>query len=168
MLIKAAVLTASDRCSRGERQDKSGALLKSMLEKLPAQVIHTQVLPDDTQDLREAMIFMSDELGCDLILTTGGTGLSPRDQTPEATRQVIEREIPGIAEAIRQESIKKKPVAMLSRGVAGVRGRTLIVNLPGSPRAAQETFRILKPVLNHAIELIKEEAPSHTHSRFLR
>lgn len=170
--IKAAVLTASDRSSQGKREDKSGMLLRDLLENLPAEVVAYRVLPDDKKVLVKALIHLSDLLSCDLILTTGGTGLAPRDSTPEATREVIEKEIPGISQAIREASLKKTPMAMLSRALAGIRGHTLIINLPGSPSAVQEAFEVLRPVLIHAVELLRGEVSdcqklsslSHSHS----
>lgn len=170
--LKAAVLTASDRSSRGEREDKSGVLLKALLEGLPADIVAYRVVPDNKTILVKTLLHLVDLFRCDLILTTGGTGLAPRDCTPEATREVIEKEIPGIAEAIREQSLKKTPMAMLSRAIAGVRHRTLIINLPGSPDAVQEAFEVLRPVLIHAVELIRGEvldcrkrfSSSHSHS----
>ncbi len=156
-LFKAAVLTASDRSFRGEREDKSGMVLRDLLLKLPAEVSVYKIIPDDRALLAAALIDCADYLQCDFILTTGGTGLAPRDQTPEATRDVIEKEVPGIIQAIREVSLKKTPMAMLSRAVAGVRGRTLIINLPGSPSGVVEAFAAIKPVLVHAVELIHGE-----------
>lgn len=154
-MIKAGIITASDRAAKGKREDKSGLLLKALLEKLPAEIIAYQVLPDEPQGLRKSLCHIADRLGCDLILTSGGTGLGPRDHTPEVTRSVIEKEIPGIPEAIRQASLKHTRFAMLSRMVAGIRGKTLIVNLPGSPEAVREGFEILQPILIHAVALIR-------------
>ena len=154
-LLKAGIITASDRVSRGEREDKSGLLLKALLEEFPAEVIAYQVLPDEPQVIQKTLCYLADRFGCDLILTTGGTGLGPRDNTPEATKAVIEKEIPGIPEAIRQASFIKTKFAILSRAVAGMRGKTLIINLPGSPEAVQDAFEILKPILTHAVELIR-------------
>jgi len=176
-MIKVGIITASDRAARGEREDKSGLLLKSLLEELPVEVIAYQVLPDESRRLRKSLCCIADRLGCDLIFTTGGTGLGPRDHTPEATRSVIEKEIPGIPEAIRQASLKKTKFAMLSRMVAGIRGKTLIINLPGSPEGVQASFEILKPILAHAAELVqgavtdcqearKEEWRAHSHPLF--
>lgn len=156
-MIKAGVLTVSDRSHRGVREDKSGVVLQDLLLKLPAEIAVYKILPDDRCLLSIALIDWSDRLHCDLILTTGGTGLAPRDQTPEATRDVIEKEVPGIIQAIREASLKKTPMAMLSRAVAGVRGRTLIINLPGSPSGVCESFEIIRPVLKHAVELIHGE-----------
>ena len=157
-MIKAGIITASDRASKGEREDKSGLLLKDLLEGLPSEVIAYQVLPDEPEVLKKALCHIADRLGCDLILTTGGTGLGPRDHTPEVTRSVIEKEIPGIPEALRQASLKKTRFAMLLRMAAGVRQKTLIINLPGSPEAVVESFEILRPVLTHALQLIQGTA----------
>ena len=170
--LRVGVITASDRCSQGKRSDESGKLLKSLVEGLPAEVVAYRIFPDDKEILKKALYHMMDLFHCDLVLTTGGTGLSPRDHTPEATREVIEKEIPGIAEAIREEGLKKIKFAMLSRAVAGIRGKTLIVNLPGNPEAVAEAFEVLRPILHHAVELIKGEVVdcqpsfrlSHSHS----
>lgn len=156
--MKVGILTASDRSFQAVREDRSGILLKSLAEILPADVIAYEIVPDDKDILIRRLIHFSDGLACDLILTTGGTGLAPRDQTPEATRAVIEKEIPGIQEAIRQEGRAKTKFSMLSRAVAGVRGKTLIINLPGSPAGVQEAFEVVQPVLFHAVELVRGEA----------
>ncbi len=153
--LKVGILTASDRSSQGTREDESGLLLKSLVESISAEVVAYQVVPDDKPVLMKTLVHLADLFGCDLILTTGGTGLAPRDNTPEATRAVIEKEIPGIAEAIRAESFKKTPFAMLSRAMAGIRGRTLIINFPGSPNAVRDAFETLRPVLIHAVELVR-------------
>jgi molybdenum cofactor synthesis domain-containing protein len=152
--INAVVLTASDACARGEREDSSGAMLVQLLTDLGAQIVATKILSDDLEPLVESLTDFADRDDVNLIITTGGTGLGPRDNTPEATQHVIEREAPGIAEAIRAESLKVTPLAMLSRGICGVRSGTLIVNLPGSPKAVKETFAVIAPVLAHALELI--------------
>ena len=165
-MIKAGILTASDRCFRGERRDESGMLLKSLVETLSMEVVAYRVFPDDEAVLKKALCHMADHLNCHIVLTTGGTGLGPRDHTPEATKAVMEKEVPGLAEAIRQQSIQQTPFAMLSRAVAGIRGRTLMINLPGSPGAVREAFDIIKPVLYHAAELIKGEVTDcHTSIR---
>ena len=156
-LLKAGILTASDRSHRGEREDKSGCLLKLLAESVSAEVIAYHILPDDKGAIQKMLIHMADILHCDLIFTTGGTGLAPRDVTPEATREILDREIPGIAEAVRAAGMQRKPAAMLSRGLAGTRGKSLIINLPGSPRAVEESFEIFRPVLAHAVSLIKGE-----------
>jgi molybdopterin adenylyltransferase len=154
MSIKAVVITASDACSRGERPDESGAALVELLTSINAEIVATKILSDDLDPLTQALREFAHRDDVNLIVTTGGTGLGPRDNTPEATQRVIEREAPGIAEAIRAESLKATPMAMLSRGVCGVCSGTLIVNLPGSPKAVRETFAVIAPVLPHALDLL--------------
>lgn len=152
--IRAAVITASDACSRGERADESGAALADLLCEIGAEVVETRILSDDLGPLVQTLRQFAARDDVNLIVTTGGTGLGPRDNTPEATLQVIEREVPGIAEAIRGESLKVTKMAMISRGVAGVASGALIINLPGSPKAVRESFAVIKPVLAHAVDLI--------------
>jgi molybdopterin adenylyltransferase len=152
--IKAVVITVSDACSRGDRADESGTALAQLLAGLGAELIESQILSDDLEPLLQKLRELADRGDANLIITTGGTGLGPRDNTPEATRRVIEREAPGIAEAIRAESFKATRMAMLSRGVCGVRGTTLIINLPGSPKAVRESFEVIAPVLPHALDLL--------------
>ena len=152
--INAVVITASDACARGEREDASGAALVQLLTDLGAEIVAAKILSDDLDPLIESLIEFADRDDVNLIITTGGTGLGPRDNTPEATQLVIEREAPGIAEAIRAESLKVTPMAMISRGVCGVRSGTLIVNLPGSPKAVKESFAVIAPVLPHALDLL--------------
>lgn len=152
--IRAAVITASDACSRGERPDDSGAALVELLAGFGAEVVETRILSDDPGPLVKTLEEIAARDDVNLIFTTGGTGLGPRDNTPEATRQMIEREAPGIAEAIRAASLKVTPMAMISRGVAGVSSGTLIINLPGSPKAVRESFAVIKPVLAHAVDLL--------------
>ena len=171
-LLRAAIISASDRSFRGERDDQSGPLLRGLLESLPAEIIGCHILPDEKETLQSMMTRLADFFQCDLLLTTGGTGLAPRDVTPEATREILDREIPGIAEALRAAGMPHKPTAMLSRGLAGVRKKTLIINLPGSPSAVKDSFEILRPVLRHAVELMKGEVKdcqplsSSRHSHF--
>ena len=162
--MKAAILTVSDRCARGEAEDRSGPALSQALEAHSVQVAARAVVPDEVGAIKRQLLRMSGELDVDLVFTTGGTGFGPRDVTPEATEAVLERRAPGIAEAIRAGSLPKTRTAMLSRGMAGLRGRTLIVNLPGSPRGALECLEIVIPVLGHAVEMIAGEG----HSREAR
>lgn len=160
MGIRAAVLTVSDRSFRGEREDLSGPLLENLATELGTEVVSYAIVPDEEAQIRDALLDLADRQGVDLILTTGGTGPTPRDVTPEATRAVIEREMPGLAELMRLEGFQKyTPFAMLSRAVAGIRGKTLIVNLPGNPQAVQESMEILGPLLPAAVALVKGEAP---------
>jgi molybdenum cofactor synthesis domain-containing protein len=154
LVIKATVITVSDACARGERKDTSGELLVQLLLELGAEIVATQVLSDDLEPLASALLDASERDDVNLIITTGGTGLSPRDNTPEATLKVIEREASGLAEAMRCETLKQTQMAMLSRGVCGVCSGTLIINLPGSPKAVRESFAVIAPVLKHAIALI--------------
>ena len=152
-MITAAVLTLSDKGSRGEREDLAGPLIREMIAVIGATVGYYEVIPDEKGLIKEKLIDYSKKV--DLVITTGGTGLSPRDVTPEATREVIDREIPGIAETMRSLGLKKTKRAMLSRAVAGVRGNTLIINLPGSPKAVREGLEAIMDVIPHAIEKIK-------------
>ena len=152
--IRAVVITVSDACSRGEREDASGAALVQLLDELGAQIVEPRILSDDLDPLVQTLTEYAQRDDVNLIITTGGTGLGPRDNTPEATKRVIEREAPGIAEAIRVESLKATPMAMLSRGVCGVRSGTLIINLAGSPKAVRESFSVIAPVLSHALDLL--------------
>jgi molybdenum cofactor synthesis domain-containing protein len=152
--IRAAVITVSDACSRGERADDSGAALVELLEGSNAEIVEKKILSDDLEPLVQTLETIAKRGDVNLIITTGGTGLGPRDNTPEATRRVIEREAPGIAEAIRAESLKVTPMAMISRGVAGVANGTLIINLAGSPKAVRESFAVIKPVLAHSVDLL--------------
>ncbi len=153
--VRVGILTVSDRAHRGEYEDRSGPLLRRLIaDRLGWPVAEEGVVPDEQAQIERELIRWADEAGLDLILTTGGTGFAPRDVTPEATRAVIEREAPGLAEAMRAASLRVTPHAMLSRAVCGIRGRTLIVNLPGSPKAARENLEVLIPVLPHALELL--------------
>lgn len=149
--IHSVVITVSDRCARGEQEDKSGAALVELLKELGARIVATEILPDDLEPLAEKLRTFADRADVNLIVTTGGTGFSPRDNTPEATRAVIEREAPGLSEAMRMETLNQTPLAMLSRGVCGLRSNALIINLPGSPKGVRESFSVIKNVLPHAV-----------------
>ena len=154
-MLRAGILTVSDRSSKGLRKDESGPGLVDLLRSHGVDVEWTDVCPDDASDIAKILSAWSDEYGADLILTTGGTGVAPRDVTPEATLAVVSRTIPGMAEAMRSASMQKTPHAMLSRAVAGVRGNTLIVNLPGSPKGALENLEAVLPAIGHAIAKIQ-------------
>ncbi len=152
-MITVAVLTLSDKGSTGERDDASGLLIQELLKRIGAEVKSYDILPDEKDLIKEKLIQFSAQV--DLIITTGGTGLAPRDVTPDATLEIIEKEVPGIAEAMRLEGLKKTNRAMLSRAVAGVRGKCLIINLPGSPKAVRESLDAIIDVIPHAVEKLK-------------
>ena len=156
-----AILTMSDKGSRGEREDRSGKVIQDIVAELGGEVAAYEIVPDERERIQEKLVAWCDELGVDVILTTGGTGLAPRDVTPTSTLEIIDYEVPGIPEAMRAESLKKTPNAMLSRMVAGVRGHTLIVNLPGSPRAVLECLEVIKAALPHAVETLRGEVGDH-------
>ena len=156
--IRAAVITVSDRSARGEREDLSGEVLAGLLAEAGAEVVAREILPDDLEPLAAALRAYADRDDVNLVVTTGGTGLSPRDNTPEATRSVIEREVPGLAEAMRAETLRQTPTAMLSRGLCGTRSGALLVNLPGSPKGVRECFAVIRPVLRHAVGLLAGRA----------
>jgi molybdopterin adenylyltransferase len=163
MSLRFGILTVSDRSARGLRPDLSGPALEELVTAQGWKIERTAVIADDLDLLRETLSTWADGAGLDIILTTGGTGFSPRDVTPEATRLVIEREAPGLAEAMRFESLKRTPHAMLSRALAGIRGKVLIINLPGSPRAALENLQVVLPALSHAVELLHERPEAEQH-----
>jgi molybdenum cofactor synthesis domain-containing protein len=150
--FRAAVLTVSDKGSRGEREDKSGELLVELIEAMGGTILERRIVPDERDQIASALRELA--RAADLIVTTGGTGIAPRDVTPEATRSVIEKELPGISEVMRMKSMQVAPTAMLSRAVAGTLGCALIVNLPGSPKAVRECFSFISPAIPHALELL--------------
>lgn len=164
MTIRFGILTLSDRSARGEREDESGPALARLIQAGGWQVIKQAILPDNESQIRAALIEWADDGALDVILTTGGSGFAPRDVTPEATRSVIDREAPGLAEAMRLASLKITPHAMLSRIVTGIRKKTLIINLPGSPKGALENLEVILSVLPHAIQLLRDDPESEkTH-----
>ena len=156
--MRSAVLTVSDRVSRGEADDMSGDLLEELL-RADGHDVERRVVPDEADEIAAAIEELAASAG--LVLTTGGTGLAPRDVTPEATRTVLQREAPGIAEALRADSIAKTPHGLLSRGVAGVVGRSLVVNLPGSTGGCRDGYAVLRPALDHAVSLLADQVTSH-------
>jgi len=155
--MKVGILTVSDKGARGEREDRSGPAIREMMEAAGGEIVRTKIVADEQGEIRAVLIEWSDE-GLDLILTTGGTGFSPRDWTPEATKAVIDRETPGIAEAMHRAGMEKTPTAMLSRAAAGIRKRTLIVNLPGSEKAVRESLEAILPALPHGVDILKGAA----------
>jgi len=166
--MRVGIITISDRSSRGEREDLSGPALVKRISTAGHQVIATAIIPDDFNQIKTILVEWCDSGNFDLILTTGGTGFAPRDVTPEATLAILEKTAPGIAEAMRAQSLKITPHAMLSRQQAGIRKRTLVINLPGSPKGAVENLEVILPVLPHAVELL-QESPSaekgHSYSK---
>ena len=158
-IIRAVAITVSDRCVRGEQDDVSGNALVELLREAGADIVAHEVMSDDLEPLAEKLRGLVERGDVNLIVTTGGTGFGPRDNTPEATLRVIEREASGLAEAMRTKTLEQTPMAMISRGVCGIRSGALIVNLPGSPKGVRESFAVIKPVLNHAIALL--EGKSH-------
>ena len=165
-VLRVAILTVSDRSARGERLDAAGPTLVEAVMTQGWNIIYQQVLPDDQSFIEERLTAWCDSGELDVILTTGGTGFSPRDITPEATRAVVERDAPGLAEAMRRASLEITPHAMLSRAAAGIRKNTLIVNLPGSPKAAAENLQVILPVLPHAVQLLHESPDAETGHSF--
>ncbi len=157
--MKFGIVCVSDRCSKGVCEDRSGPAIEQIIKPL-ADEIKYMIVPDEQRDIAAALIELADEFKADIVLTTGGTGFAPRDVTPEATQIVIERKTPGISEAIRAKSLEITPKAMLSRAVSGIRGKTLIINLPGSPKAVRESLEIIMPVFEHAVETMSGNTQS--------
>lgn len=158
--MRFGILTISDRSSRGERPDLSGPVLVEAVSTSGWSINKTGIVPDDQNKIQKTLVEWIDSEKLDVLLTTGGTGFAPRDVTPEATRMVIDRFTPGLDEAMRASSLKVTPHAMLSRGISGIRSKTIIINLPGSPKAALENFRVIKPILEHASQLLNEAPES--------
>lgn len=158
MAFTLGILTISDKGSRGERIDESGKVIKQILAALDARVLKYEVVPDEKEIISAKLVEWVDRDGIDLIVTTGGTGLTPRDVTPEATLAIIDKEVPGFAEAMRAESLKKTPMAVLSRAVSGIRKRSLIINLPGSPKAVRECLEVISPAFSHAVETLRGQS----------
>ena len=161
-MFTVGILTISDKGSRGQRHDRSGEVIRECLSSLDSRVVKYQVIPDEVEVIAGKLAEWADNGGVDVILTTGGTGLSRRDVTPEATLSVVDKSVPGFAEAMRARSLEKTPMAVLSRAAAGVRKECLIINLPGSPRAVQECLEVVLPAVPHAVEIIKGEVTEHT------
>ena len=157
-MLTVGVLTISDKGARGDRQDKSGAVIREILPSIAARIVNYDVIPDEKEPIAAKLVKWADEDDLDIIITTGGTGLTPRDVTPEATLAVVDRIVPGFAEAMRAESLKKTPHAMLSRAVVGTRGKCLIINLPGSTKAVRECLEVILPALPHAVETLKGQS----------
>lgn len=156
-MYRAAVLTVSDKCSRGEREDGSGKVIIEMIKSIDAQILAYDIVPDEAQLIKDKLIFYCDDLKVDFIFTTGGTGLGPRDVTPEATVAVAEKQVPGIAELIRSEGLKSTRNASLSRGICAIRKNSIIVNLPGSPKGAKESLTAVLDIMPHALKMLKGE-----------
>lgn len=157
MAIRAGIVTVSDRGAMGRREDVSGKVAEEVLRGAGIEVLMRELVPDEVERIQEVLLRGCEELGLDLIVTTGGTGVSPRDVTPEATRGLIEKELPGFSEAMRMEGFKRTPHAIISRGICGVRGKTLIVNLPGSPKAVKEGLEVILPAIPHTLEKVRGE-----------
>lgn len=158
MMIKTAILTISDKGSRGEREDGTGPAIRHEIEDKGFDISYYKVIPDEQEEIEKELIYLCDELGVNLVLTNGGTGFSKRDVTPEATKNVIEKYVPGIGEAMRMKSLAITPKAMLSRAISGIRGNTLIINLPGSPKGAVENLQFVLPAIPHGIGILTGEA----------
>jgi molybdopterin adenylyltransferase len=160
-MINAGILTISDKGSRGQRIDKSGEVIRDRLSQIESTVIKYEIVPDEQEVIAGKLADWADEGGVDVIITTGGTGLGPRDVTPEATLSVIDKNVPGFGEAMRAKSLEKTPMAVLSRAMAGIRGQCLIINLPGSPKAVGECLDAVLPAIPHAVEIIRGEVTEH-------
>jgi molybdenum cofactor synthesis domain-containing protein len=161
-MLTVGILTISDKGARGQRLDESGKIIRDIFSSLDSQVVKYEIVPDEVEVIRQKLAEWADEGATDVIITTGGTGLSQRDVTPEATLSILDKVVPGFAEAMRTKSLEKTPMAMLSRATAGVRGKCLIINLPGSPRAVRECLEVILPAIPHAVEIIKGVVTEHS------
>jgi molybdopterin adenylyltransferase len=161
-MLNVAILTISDKGSRGQRHDESGKVIRERLSVLDSHVVKYEIIPDEIEVISQKLIEWADKGDVDIILTTGGTGLSQRDVTPEATLTIMDKVVPGLAETMRARTLSKTPMAMLSRATAGVRGKCLVINLPGSPKAVDECLEVILPVITHAVEIIKGEVTEHS------
>jgi molybdenum cofactor synthesis domain-containing protein len=161
-MLTVGILTISDKGARGQRLDESGKIIRDIFSSLDSQVTKYEIVPDEVEVIRQKLAGWADEGATDVIITTGGTGLSQRDVTPEATLAILDKVVPGFAEAMRTKSLEKTPMAMLSRATAGVRGKCLIINLPGSPRAVRECLEVILPAIPHAVEIIKGVVTEHS------
>lgn len=156
-MYRVAVLTISDKCSKGKREDTSGKVVCELAVNIPGEIVQHDLVPDEPEMIKQKLIHYCDHLKVDLVLTTGGTGFTARDFTPEATKEVIEREVPGIPEAMRSEGLKITKRAMLSRGIAGLRAKTLIINLPGSPKGAKQSLESILQELSHGLDMLRDK-----------
>jgi molybdopterin adenylyltransferase len=164
MMLNLGILTISDKGWHGERRDESGMAIRDIFSQLDSQVVRYEVVPDEIDVIAGKLVAWADDGSVDIIITTGGTGLGPRDVTPEATLRIVDKSVPGITEAMRAETFHKTPTAILSRAAAGIRGKCLIINLPGSPKAVRECLDVILPAIPHAIKIIKGEITEHTNT----
>lgn len=162
MMLTVSILTISDKGARGQRYDESGQIIRDIFSELDSEIVNYEIVPDERDVICRKLAEWADSGDTDIIVTTGGTGLGERDITPEATMAVVDRLVPGLAEAMRAESLSKTPMAMLSRATAGIRGRSLIINLPGSPKAVRECLEVVLPAIPHAIDIIKGVVTEHS------
>src|SRR6056297_1212462 len=162
-MIRSVIITVSDKGSKGEREDKSGQVIKEMITEINGDMVDYKIIPDERAIIKEEMKIIADSDKADLVLTTGGTGFAERDITPEATAEIIEKEVPGIPEKMRMDTVKITPMAALSRAKAGIRGKTLIVNLPGSPKAVRECLESIIDILPHGVDILRGNVTEHNH-----
>jgi len=162
-MIRSVIITVSDKGSKGEREDKSGQVIKEMITEIDGDIVDYKIIPDERAIIKEEMKIIADSDKADLVLTTGGTGFAERDITPEATAEIIEKEVPGIPEKMRMDTVKITPMAALSRAKAGIRGKTLIVNLPGSPKAVRECLESIIDILPHGVDILRGNVTEHNH-----